>query len=255
MRLGSKAARAPTSSPSSSRCVPRSSIGGAHGKTTTTAMVAYALRELGNDPSWIVGGVVPAARRERGRGGGLARRRRRRVGSLDLCPATGDRRRDEHRARPSRRHTRRRPSSPPSSRSGSPARPEPSADGSSSRLRSSSACRASTTAPTRRRRSRSSTLREWSATPPSRRSRRSPAWVAGSSSSANAAECALIDDYGHNPTEIAAALRTARELEPHALDRRLSAARLRADAPAPPGARTCPRHRRRRGRDGRDRRP
>ena len=34
-------------------------IGGAHGKTTTTAMVAYALRELGNDPSWIVGGVVP----------------------------------------------------------------------------------------------------------------------------------------------------------------------------------------------------
>jgi len=34
-------------------------IGGAHGKTTTTAMVAYALRELGNDPSWIIGGVVP----------------------------------------------------------------------------------------------------------------------------------------------------------------------------------------------------
>jgi UDP-N-acetylmuramate--alanine ligase len=34
-------------------------VGGAHGKTTTTAMVAYALRELGHDPSWIVGGVVP----------------------------------------------------------------------------------------------------------------------------------------------------------------------------------------------------
>lgn len=34
-------------------------IGGAHGKTTTTAMVAYVLRELGLDPSWIVGGVVP----------------------------------------------------------------------------------------------------------------------------------------------------------------------------------------------------
>lgn len=34
-------------------------VGGAHGKTTTTAMVAYALREAGNDPSWIVGGVVP----------------------------------------------------------------------------------------------------------------------------------------------------------------------------------------------------
>lgn len=34
-------------------------IGGAHGKTTTAAMVAYVLRELGHDPSWIVGGVVP----------------------------------------------------------------------------------------------------------------------------------------------------------------------------------------------------
>lgn len=34
-------------------------VGGAHGKTTTTAMVAYVLREVGHDPSWIVGGVVP----------------------------------------------------------------------------------------------------------------------------------------------------------------------------------------------------
>ncbi|MGH3064769.1 MAG: UDP-N-acetylmuramate--L-alanine ligase [Gaiellaceae bacterium] len=34
-------------------------IGGAHGKTTTAAMVAFVLRELGEDPSWILGGVVP----------------------------------------------------------------------------------------------------------------------------------------------------------------------------------------------------
>jgi UDP-N-acetylmuramate--alanine ligase len=34
-------------------------VAGAHGKTTTTAMIAYVLRELGQDPSWIVGGVVP----------------------------------------------------------------------------------------------------------------------------------------------------------------------------------------------------
>jgi len=34
-------------------------VGGAHGKTTTAAMVAYVLRELGLDPAWIVGGVVP----------------------------------------------------------------------------------------------------------------------------------------------------------------------------------------------------
>jgi len=34
-------------------------VGGAHGKTTTTAMIAYVLRELERDPAWIVGGVVP----------------------------------------------------------------------------------------------------------------------------------------------------------------------------------------------------
>jgi UDP-N-acetylmuramate--alanine ligase len=34
-------------------------VGGAHGKTTTAAMIAYVLRELGEDPSWIVGGMVP----------------------------------------------------------------------------------------------------------------------------------------------------------------------------------------------------
>jgi UDP-N-acetylmuramate--alanine ligase len=34
-------------------------VGGAHGKTTTAAMIAFALRELGHDPSFVVGGVVP----------------------------------------------------------------------------------------------------------------------------------------------------------------------------------------------------
>jgi UDP-N-acetylmuramate--alanine ligase len=34
-------------------------VAGAHGKTTTAAMTAFALRETGNDPSWVVGGVVP----------------------------------------------------------------------------------------------------------------------------------------------------------------------------------------------------
>lgn len=34
-------------------------VGGAHGKTTTAAMVAYVLRVLGHDPAWIIGGVVP----------------------------------------------------------------------------------------------------------------------------------------------------------------------------------------------------
>jgi UDP-N-acetylmuramate--alanine ligase len=34
-------------------------VTGAHGKTTTAAMVAHALRETGEDPAWIIGGVVP----------------------------------------------------------------------------------------------------------------------------------------------------------------------------------------------------
>jgi UDP-N-acetylmuramate--alanine ligase len=34
-------------------------VGGAHGKTTTAAMIAFVLRELDLDPAWIVGGVVP----------------------------------------------------------------------------------------------------------------------------------------------------------------------------------------------------
>src|SRR5215213_167544 len=33
-------------------------IAGTHGKTTTTAMTAWVLRELGRDPSFIVGGVL-----------------------------------------------------------------------------------------------------------------------------------------------------------------------------------------------------
>ncbi len=34
-------------------------VTGAHGKTTTAAMIAHALRTTGNDPAWIIGGVVP----------------------------------------------------------------------------------------------------------------------------------------------------------------------------------------------------
>ena len=45
-------------------------VTGAHGKTTTAAMIAYALRESGNDPAWIVGGVVPQLGGNAGTGGG-----------------------------------------------------------------------------------------------------------------------------------------------------------------------------------------
>jgi len=45
-------------------------IGGAHGKTTTAAMTAFVLRELGHDPAWIVGGVVPQLGGNAGTGAG-----------------------------------------------------------------------------------------------------------------------------------------------------------------------------------------
>jgi UDP-N-acetylmuramate--alanine ligase len=45
-------------------------VGGAHGKTTTAAMIAYVLRELGHDPAWIVGGVVEQLGGNAGAGSG-----------------------------------------------------------------------------------------------------------------------------------------------------------------------------------------
>jgi UDP-N-acetylmuramate--alanine ligase len=45
-------------------------VAGAHGKTTTAAMIAFALREAGRDPSWIVGGEVPQLGANAGAGEG-----------------------------------------------------------------------------------------------------------------------------------------------------------------------------------------
>ena len=45
-------------------------VAGAHGKTTTAAMIAFALRETGEDPSWIVGGEVPQLGANAGSGQG-----------------------------------------------------------------------------------------------------------------------------------------------------------------------------------------
>ena len=45
-------------------------VAGAHGKTTTTAMVAFVLREVGNDPSWLIGGEIPQLGGNAGAGSG-----------------------------------------------------------------------------------------------------------------------------------------------------------------------------------------
>jgi UDP-N-acetylmuramate--alanine ligase len=46
-------------------------VAGAHGKTTTTAMIAYVLAQLGRDPAFLIGGEVPQLGGNAGTGEGL----------------------------------------------------------------------------------------------------------------------------------------------------------------------------------------
>lgn len=46
-------------------------VAGAHGKTTTTAMIAYVLSQLGRDPAFLIGGEVPQLGGNAGTGEGL----------------------------------------------------------------------------------------------------------------------------------------------------------------------------------------
>src|SRR5579871_2650034 len=45
-------------------------VGGTHGKGTTAAMIAFALRECGADPAWLIGAPVPQLGSNAGWGGG-----------------------------------------------------------------------------------------------------------------------------------------------------------------------------------------
>ncbi len=45
-------------------------VSGAHGKTTTTGMIAFVLAELGLDPAWLVGGEIPQLGSNAGAGQG-----------------------------------------------------------------------------------------------------------------------------------------------------------------------------------------
>jgi UDP-N-acetylmuramate--alanine ligase len=45
-------------------------VAGAHGKTTTTAMIAFCLARLGRDPAWLIGGDVPQLGGNAGTGDG-----------------------------------------------------------------------------------------------------------------------------------------------------------------------------------------
>jgi UDP-N-acetylmuramate--alanine ligase len=46
-------------------------VAGAHGKGTTAAMIAYALRESGGDPAWLIGAPVPQLGSNAGFGAGF----------------------------------------------------------------------------------------------------------------------------------------------------------------------------------------
>ncbi len=45
-------------------------VGGTHGKGTTAAMIAFALRETGHDPAWLIGAPVPQLGSNAGGGSG-----------------------------------------------------------------------------------------------------------------------------------------------------------------------------------------
>jgi len=45
-------------------------VAGAHGKTTTTAMIAFCLERLGRDPAWLIGADIPQLGGNAGTGSG-----------------------------------------------------------------------------------------------------------------------------------------------------------------------------------------
>ncbi len=63
-------------------------------------MIAFALRETGHDPAWLIGAPVPQLGSNAGAGCRVSRRRRRRVRSHRLLASGRHRRRHERRARP-----------------------------------------------------------------------------------------------------------------------------------------------------------
>ena len=49
---------------------PSIAVAGSHGKGTTAALIAFALRETGRDPAWLIGAPVPQLGSNAGFGGG-----------------------------------------------------------------------------------------------------------------------------------------------------------------------------------------
>ena len=191
-------------------------VGGAHGKTTTAAMIAFTLHRLGLDPAWILGGVVPQLGGNAGTGRGwlvvegdesdrsiaLLRPEIAVVTNVEL---------DHHAAFASEAELatffdRWLGQAPLSVRAWelAPAELELAVPGEHNRRNAAAALAALELAGVPRDESEAAVA---AFTGVGRRFE-----VVGERGGVR-----VIDDYGHNPTEIAAALRTARELEPRRL--------------------------------------
>ena len=199
-------------------------------------MIAFVLQETGRDPAWIIGGIVPQLGGNAGVGDGWlvveGDESDRSIGSL----APADRGASRTSSSTITRRTHPRPSCARSSTTGSPTCRTSSGAGSCRRSSSSSRCPASTTARTRPRRSPRSSSPASRAPRRRRRSSASPGVGRRLELVGERGGVTVYDDYGHNPTELEVTLRTARSLTSGTRDRRLPAARRRADAPAAPAS-------------------
>ena len=182
-------------------------VGGAHGKTTTAAMIAFVLHETGRDPAWIIGGVVPQLGGNAGAGAGWlvveGDESDRSIGALrpQIAVLTNIEL-DHHATYASEAELRAffdewLGGVPHVVRSWElePVELELGVPGEHNRQNAAAALAALELAGRRR------------APRPKRRSSASPASTAGSSSSGSGAASSVYDDYGHNPTELEATLR------------------------------------------------
>ena len=174
-------------------------------------MIAFALRETGRDPSWIVGGEVPQLGANAGAGEGWlvveGDESDRSVAALRPRVAVRHSTSTSTTTRSSARGRRSRSCSS----GGSPRCRRSCAAGSSRRSTSSSPCRASTTAATPRRRSAALEL----AGVPREEAAAALARFEGVGRRfelvGEAGGVSVYDDYAHNPAKVAAAIATARE--------------------------------------------
>ncbi len=174
-------------------------------------MIAFALRETGGDPAWLIGAPVPQLGEQCRGGGGLARRRGRRVRPDRLRAPGRDRRRHERRARPPQRVPLARRARGRSSTAGSRRRRMPCA----TRRRSRGRC---SCPGEHNRRNAGAALAALELAGVARAAAAEALGrFAGTGRRFEVSEArgvTIVDDYAHHPAEIAATIAAAREAFP-----------------------------------------